>query len=103
MILFECGIQLWLQSLLQLYDVRIICERFRQLWFESPFAQFLDGLDATKTIRQLTDIQQPHICALTANAMAEDQERCQLAGMDDFLAKPVRLQDLKRVLTEMSP
>ena len=58
----------------------------------------LDGLQATAQIRALPSIDQPRIVALTANALREDRERCMAAGMDDFLAKPVRLEDFRAVL-----
>ena len=51
----------------------------------------VDGLEATRLIRD-TDLPQPHIIAMTANAMKEDRERCLEVGMDDFLAKPIRLR-----------
>lgn len=57
----------------------------------------MDGLEATKRIRE-TDIPQPYIIALTANAMSEDRNRCIEAGMDDYLAKPMKLEAIKEVL-----
>jgi signal transduction histidine kinase/CheY-like chemotaxis protein len=59
----------------------------------------LDGLAATRRIRaELPAEHQPHIVAMTANAMAEDRERCLAAGMDDHVAKPVRLEELEAAL-----
>lgn len=59
----------------------------------------LDGLDATRQIRaQLPRDQQPRIVAMTANALSGDRERCLAAGMDDYISKPVQLDELARVL-----
>ena len=67
----------------------------------------IDGAEATRRIRrQLAGLQLP-IVALTANAMPEDRVICQEAGMNDFLAKPVRQAELQacleRWLPNMSP
>lgn len=63
----------------------------------------MDGLDATRAIRQM-NVPQPGIIALTANAFASDREACSAAGMDGFLSKPLRrahlLQELVRIKTE---
>jgi PAS domain S-box-containing protein len=58
----------------------------------------LDGLDATRRIRTRADGQTVPIIALTANAYAEDRQRCLDAGMDDFLAKPVDPDALYAIL-----
>jgi PAS domain S-box-containing protein len=59
----------------------------------------MDGLEATRTIRRTQPPEgQPEIVAMTASALVEDREACYDAGMDDYLAKPVRLQDLRVAL-----
>ncbi|MGL5006767.1 MAG: ATP-binding protein [Plesiomonas sp.] len=58
----------------------------------------MDGLEATRQIRALP-LLQPVIIALTANAMLQDREECQNAGMDGFLSKPFSTQDLVTVLS----
>ncbi len=55
----------------------------------------LDGVAATIKIRQtIPDEQQPHIIALTANALKGDRERFLAAGMDDYISKPIQLEML---------
>jgi len=60
----------------------------------------MDGLAATGAIRGLhmPERRDVWIIALTANAFSEDQRRCIAAGMNDFLAKPIRPDDLKSCL-----
>jgi two-component system sensor histidine kinase/response regulator len=53
----------------------------------------MDGFEATKCIRE-TLAQQPVILAMTANAMDGDRNRCILAGMDDYISKPVNIEEL---------
>jgi CheY-like chemotaxis protein len=49
----------------------------------------MDGLQAARGIRQLPGYGTTPIVAMTANAFAEDRQRCMDAGMDDFIAKPI--------------
>ncbi len=59
----------------------------------------LDGLSATQQIRRdLPRDRQPRIIAMTANAMQSDREVCLAAGMDDYISKPVRVEDLVAAL-----
>ena len=61
----------------------------------------LDGLEATRRVRQrFPSDQQPHIVAMTANAMRGDREMCLAAGMDDYLSKPVYLSELRAILKQ---
>jgi two-component system, sensor histidine kinase and response regulator len=57
----------------------------------------MDGLEATRYVRRQSG-KQPVIVALTANAMRGDREDCLNAGMDDYISKPVRLDELMRLL-----
>jgi signal transduction histidine kinase/DNA-binding response OmpR family regulator/streptogramin lyase len=57
----------------------------------------MDGLEATRRIRQ-DHIHQPVIVAMTANAMPEDRGLCINAGMDDYLSKPINLEELLSVI-----
>jgi PAS domain S-box-containing protein len=59
----------------------------------------LDGLEATRRIRAARPDGTPRIIAMTANAMAEDREACRAAGMDDYVSKPIRNEDLVAALT----
>jgi two-component system sensor histidine kinase/response regulator len=65
----------------------------------------MDGYEATARIRAITqgDARRLPIVALTANAMAEDEQRCRAAGMDDFLAKPYTLAQLQHTLARWLP
>ncbi len=58
----------------------------------------MDGLTATRAIRAMSDLRQPRIVALTANAMESDREACLAAGMDDFLSKPFKAAELQEKL-----
>ncbi len=59
----------------------------------------MDGLETTKQILEYeSDRRHPIIIAMTANAMKEDRDRYLQAGMQDHIAKPIRLEELQRVL-----
>jgi PAS domain S-box-containing protein len=59
----------------------------------------MDGLAATRAIRATGPVdRQPRIVAMTASALVDDREACRAAGMDDYLSKPVRLDDLQAAL-----
>jgi CheY-like chemotaxis protein len=59
----------------------------------------VDGLEASRRIcARWPDGSRPRIVAMTANAMIEDREACFAAGMDDYVAKPVRPEELAEAL-----
>jgi CheY-like chemotaxis protein len=61
----------------------------------------LDGLEATRRWRRQEGREgraRTPIIAMTANAMAADRDACLDAGMDDYLAKPVKLAELRATL-----
>ena len=62
----------------------------------------MDGLEATSTIRAQTDGHQPYIIATTASAMKEDEQVCLQTGMDDYISKPIDLDELMRALAKAS-
>ncbi|NIX94499.1 response regulator [Pseudomonas fulva] len=63
----------------------------------------MDGYEATRHIRERGRWPGLPIVALTANAMPEERERCRAAGMDDYLAKPFRREDLLAVVDRWVP
>jgi signal transduction histidine kinase/CheY-like chemotaxis protein len=60
----------------------------------------MDGLTAAREIHHLHGAERPRLVALTADAMADDRRQCLAAGMDDYVSKPVRLEELSRILGE---
>jgi CheY-like chemotaxis protein len=65
----------------------------------------MDGFAATAVIRQreVSTGQHVPIIALTANAMQGDRERCMAAGMDGYLAKPIKADELYAVIAQYRP
>ena len=65
----------------------------------------MDGFEVIRTIRAREQINGSHlpVVALTARSRKEDRERCLNAGMDEFLAKPIRADDLWRAIGSMLP
>jgi GAF domain-containing protein/DNA-binding response OmpR family regulator len=64
----------------------------------------MDGLEASRRIvAQWAKADRPRIVAMTANAMAGDREACLAAGMDDYVTKPIRVDQLVEALHNVPP
>lgn len=64
----------------------------------------MDGIEATEHIkREWHPLERPYIIAMTADALAGDRERYLAAGMDDYISKPVPIEELMRVLNQCQP
>ncbi len=63
----------------------------------------MDGYEATRIIRDVNSPVKNHnipVIALTANSMKGDREKCLAAGMDDYIAKPIRLQGISNIIEQ---
>ena len=60
----------------------------------------MDGLQASRQLNKLYTNDRPRIVAMTANAMQGDREMCLEAGMDDYIAKPIRVDRLTEALLQ---
>ncbi|HEX2937160.1 MAG TPA: ATP-binding protein [Bacteroidales bacterium] len=58
----------------------------------------MDGLEATQQIRELKTQHRPVIIAMTANAMQEDRQKCSNAGMDDYVSKPLKVEQVGDII-----
>jgi CheY-like chemotaxis protein len=87
------------------------CEAMDKLIEHDPSMIFMDvnmpemdGFMATELIRKLTtQHRNVPIVALTADAMPEDKERCLESGMNDYLSKPFRLEEIHAVIKKYCP
>ena len=62
----------------------------------------MDGLEATRQIRQIPSLDHVPIIAITALAMENDVERCLAAGANDYLSKPIKLRQLTKIIQQFS-
>jgi CheY-like chemotaxis protein len=76
--------------------VRIEQQEFDLIFMDVQMPR-LDGLATTRIIRN-KPMRQPVIISMTANAMQEDRDICLSAGMDDYIAKPIKLEELVKSL-----
>lgn len=83
--------------------VEMVRAREYALIFMDMHMPVMDGLQATSIIRKLVSRQNVPIIAMTANAFAEERSQCLEAGMNDYLAKPVEVEALYRILVKWLP
>ncbi|WP_428033257.1 ATP-binding protein [Amphritea sp.] len=86
--------------------LKMICENDYQLVLMDCQMPEMDGYQATAEIRKREAAEQrPRlpVIALTANAMADDRQRCLQAGMDDYLAKPFNKTQIMHILKHWLP
>jgi signal transduction histidine kinase/AmiR/NasT family two-component response regulator len=86
-------------------DGREALRKFEEGRYDVIFMDVLmPELDGIETVHRMRDLERANswsrswIIAITADALVENRERCQAAGMDDFVTKPVRLQDIRACL-----
>jgi CheY-like chemotaxis protein len=65
---------------------------------------YMDGVEATEQIHDIwPPEEQPDVIAMTANALTGDREKYLMAGMDNYISKPVRIQELMEALAAVTP
>lgn len=76
--------------------MEMVADEYFDLIFMDCQMPIMDGFQATEQIRLMETTQEKRsvIVALTANAMSGDREKCIASGMDDYISKPVRMQNL---------
>jgi PAS domain S-box-containing protein len=85
--------------------VEMFAEKNYDLVLMDMFMPEMDGLEATRQIRRF-EAANPgrnavHICAITANTSMEDEEKCYAAGMNSYISKPFRLDELVKILNHI--
>lgn len=79
--------------------IQMLDEQFYDLILMDVQMPEMDGLECTRYIRENQE-RQPVIIAMTANAMVEDKEECLKAGMNNYIAKPVKIELLVEMLQQ---
>lgn len=81
-----------------------VLEKLNESYYDLIFMDVnmpeMDGIEATRQIRVNAE-KQPLIVAMTASAMAQDKEDCLNAGMDNYISKPFKMEELMQVLEDL--
>ncbi|MGD0954643.1 MAG: PAS domain S-box protein [Methanotrichaceae archaeon] len=87
-------------------DGREVVQAFERQYYDLVLMDIkmpeMDGITATQVIRKLRPENGPKIVAITAFALEGDREKCLEAGMDDYIAKPVKMNELADILEKYS-
>lgn len=82
--------------------VEALEEKRYDMVFMDVMMPVMDGIEATTIIKDKYGVHCPIVIALTANALAGDKEKLLNLGMDDFISKPYKIQDIQDVITKWS-
>ena len=83
--------------------LNMMSKKSYQLVFMDVMMPVMDGYEATTRILELYPATRPMIIAMTANALTGDREKILTHGMDDYISKPFKIQDVKAKLDEWTP
>lgn len=76
----------------------LIRKKYNMIFMDVQMPE-MDGLEATKHINnKYSEDERPKIIAMTANAMQGDREICLSAGMDDYISKPILIEEVQSVI-----
>ena len=87
-----------------LQAIEAIASKNYDIVFMDMYMPEMDGLEATREIvNSRFPNNRPKIIALTADSLIDDKEKCIEAGMDDYITKPVRTEDILSILNRWVP
>jgi len=78
--------------------LKLVSKKKYDLIFMDCQMPIMDGYEATKKIRKIKARKNTPIIALTANALQGDKDKCIKAGMDDYISKPLRMDDIQYLI-----